>query len=88
VTIPEIAERLREKARELNDGELMELADAMRRRRPVKRAEPTSRRMTGELRVAIREYAKAHPEKSQLEIGVHFGVNPGRVSESIRGFRR
>lgn len=85
--LPEIADRLREKAEQTGDGELTQLADAMSRRRPVKRATPRSARMTDTLRDQIRAYVRANPSKSQLEVSRVFNVNPGRISEATRGFR-
>ena len=43
--LPEIAARLREKADEYLDPELAQLANAIRRRPPARRAPPTSRPM-------------------------------------------
>jgi hypothetical protein len=87
VRIPEIAERLRNLASQHQLPELDKLAGEMGRRRPKNRAAPHSRKMTPELRGEIRSYAQNHPELSQLQIGLHFNVNPGRVSEAVRGFR-
>lgn len=86
--LPEIAARLREKADEYLDPELAQLANAIRRRPPARRAPPTSRPMHEDLRLEIRMWAFNHPEASYVEIGRHFNVNPGRVSEAIRGFRK
>jgi S-adenosylmethionine:diacylglycerol 3-amino-3-carboxypropyl transferase len=43
--------------------------------------------MTEELRTAIRAYWNARPNASNQEIATVFGVNVGRVSESLAGFR-
>lgn len=86
--LPEIAARLREKADEYLDPELARLADAIRRRPPARRAPPTSVPMSDELRAEIRRYAEKHPDASYVEIGRFFKVNPGRVSEAVRGFRQ
>ncbi|QEE37961.1 MULTISPECIES: hypothetical protein [unclassified Methylobacterium] len=87
MTIPEIAARLRAKSQEDGDSELASLADELRRRAPVRRAPITSRRMTPQLRGDIRRYASDNPTIPYAEIGRHFGVNGGRVSETLAGFR-
>lgn len=73
---------------------LGELADRMEgltaeltRRSPVKRAKPTSNPMNPTLAKSIRAYAKANPKASQKEVANVFNVNPGRVSEVLRGKR-
>lgn len=63
------------------------LASEISRRSPTKRAAPRSTRVTPELKSQIRDYAHKHPMLSQSEIGNKFNVNPGRVSEALRGFR-
>lgn len=69
--------------------QLMGLGYTLYRKRifkqPTRRT--TARRMTKELAAAIRAYVGDHPEKNQLEVGIHFGVNPGRVSEALNGLR-
>lgn len=85
--LPEIANRLRELAREHDLPELAELADEMKRRKPGSRAAPKSVPMTPLLAQRIRAYKNAHPDMSHVEIGTHFNVNPGRVSEAVKGFR-
>lgn len=85
--IPEVRDRLRELAVEHGIDELEILAEALRRRPPVRVAERRAEPMTEELRVAIRAYFKARPTASNQEIATVFGVNPGRVSESLAGFR-
>lgn len=86
--LPEIAERLRELAVTLNTKELSDLADEIGRRPAGTRARPTSTPMSDELRDKIRAYRKAQPGLSQAKIGAHFNVNPGRVSEAIKGKRK
>ncbi len=81
-TIPEIRQRLYEIAIELNA-----LADETRREFHGRRVPTTSKAMTTERTEAIREYAGAHPERSEHEIAVLFGVNQGRVSEALFGKR-
>jgi hypothetical protein len=80
--LPEIADRLR-----AISAELEMLSEEMARRKPKNVAPRSSRRMTPELRAEIYSFAKAHPTMTQVAIGNHFRVNPGRVSESLAGFR-
>lgn len=63
------------------------LARALSRRKPIGRAERKSTPMTTALAQAIRHYRAAFPDASQTEIARVFEVNPGRVSEAIRGKR-
>lgn len=99
MTIPEVRDRMRAIADELRDplgdadvdmiaAELEQLADALRRRRSRPHAPTVSRNMTPELAQEIRDYAATHPTETELAIGVRFGVNQGRVSESLRGKRK
>lgn len=81
--IPEVRARLRELAEEHDIDELNELADAMYRRSPVKRAPNRSPKLTPELAQEIREYAADHPDAHNQDIAENFGVNIGRVSESL-----
>jgi len=57
------------------------------RRKAIRRAPNDSAPVTPAL-TAIRAYAKQHPEMTELAIGHEFGVNQGRVSEALAGFRR
>lgn len=66
---------------------LRALADATKRRLPIRKAEPQSQPMTPELARQIRAYRKTHPNASHQQIAINFGVNPGRVSEALRGKR-
>lgn len=86
--IPEIRDRLLEKAAEYNDAELLRLANELNRRSPLKRAAPNSKKITPDLRAAIVAYARAHDDAPQANIARVFNVNPGRVSESLRGYRQ
>ena len=83
----EVAARLRELANEYEDPELMELADEIPRRRPAKRAAPTSFPMTPALAAEIRAFCQQFPDWSQARVGRHFNVNAGRVSEVLNGKR-
>ena len=85
--VPEVADRLREKAAEHSDPELVALADHLRRRRPVRRAKPTSKPMTPDLEAKIVAYAKPNPALTYAAISRVFSVNIGRISEALRGFR-
>jgi hypothetical protein len=85
--LPEVASRLRELAIELDCDELDELADEIGRRSPRLRAPTTSAPMTNALRAQIRALKAAEPDLSQAEIGRRFNLNPGRVSEALRGKR-
>ena len=87
MTIPEVAERLREKASQSGDEELALLADQLRRRRRARRAEAASARMTTKLKDDICAFAAQHPEASQATIAAIFLVNQGRVSEALHGKR-
>ena len=81
--LPDVAARLTELA-----VEIAMLSEQIKRRRRVKVAPPAARRMTKELAAQIRQYAKEHPTWTQMQIAKKFGVNPGRVSEAIRGKRK
>ncbi|MGA2313867.1 MAG: hypothetical protein ABSF87_16105 [Xanthobacteraceae bacterium] len=91
--IPEVAKRMREIAKLIQSdhpgesGELLELADELKRRFSGPRAPATSTPMTPELAEEIREYAEANPSMSHQAIGEVFNVNLGRVSEAIIGKR-
>lgn len=91
--LPEIADALREiaeskKCHKKIAAKLVELAAEIRRRRPVKRGPVISARMTEKLAREIKYYALAHPDLTQIEVGRVFNVNPGRVSEVMRGKRK
>lgn len=85
--IPEVRARLREIANETGNEELDRLADELVRRPPVTAAPVKSRKMTDTLRQQIVQYHQTYPALTQVEIGAAFGVNPGRVSEALAGFR-
>lgn len=92
-TIPEVREELEQilricempmLARVVVEAAIRDL----KRRPPVRKAKPKSAHAGPALRAAIRGFAKKHPGLSQLEIARRFNVNPGRVSEAIRGKRK
>ena len=85
--LPEVASRLRELANELDSNELDDLADEIGRRSPRQRAPTTSAPMTDALKARIRALKAAEPDLSQAEIGRRLNLNPGRVSEALRGKR-
>jgi hypothetical protein len=85
--LPEVATRLRELAQELNCDELNILADEIGRRPSGKRAPPTSAPMTEELRDKIKAIKKANPDISHADVGRTLNINPGRVSETLKGKR-
>ena len=87
MTIPEIRERLLQLADEHDIGELRHLARNLRRRPAVRKADTQSQPMTPLLAMAIRTYVYRHPEKTQAAIAAAFNVNPGRISEALRGKR-
>jgi hypothetical protein len=66
---------------------LGEAQSLMTRPKPIRRAKPTSRRMTPEIAKSIRLLAKRHPSWKQDRIAAHFNVDGGRVSEALRGKR-
>jgi hypothetical protein len=85
--LPDVAARLRQLAALHGLAELDALASAITRRSPQHRAPVKSARMTAALSARIAQFAKDHPDMSQAEVGRRFNVNPGRVSESLRGKR-
>ena len=85
--LPEVASRLRELADELDCDELNDLADEIARRPAGQRAPISSAPMTDELRRRILDMKAANPSLSHAEIGRQFNVNPGRVSETLKGKR-
>jgi len=87
MTIPEVRDRLRELAEELEVDELAELADQLYRRQAEKRAPRRSPVVTAEMAEEIRQFAEQHPDAHQQDIAEHFGVNHGRVSEALNNER-
>ena len=88
MTLPEVAARLRELAIELDCPELEELVDEIRRRPAGPRAPVTSQSMTPALERQVKAMKAADPDLSHAEIGRRLNINPGRVSETLRGKRR
>ncbi len=86
--IPEIQERMRELASECGMPELRMLADAMSRRPVNRRSATVSRKCDEAVRSEIRLMAEKHPDLPLARIAVALNVNPGRVSEALRGYRR
>ena len=68
--------------------ELQALSAEIPRRRPLKKGRITSVSVTPTLRKAVIVEHKINPKKSQAELAKQFGVNPGRVSEILRGKRK
>jgi hypothetical protein len=85
--VSDVQARLRALSRIHGIAELDRLAGELSRRSPVKVAARTSSPMTDSLRNEIRAYARANPDMSQVDIAARFTVNPGRVSEALRGRR-
>lgn len=85
--LPEVATRLRKLATDLGCDELNDLANEIGRRPPRQRAPTTSAPMTDALKARIRAMKGAEPHLSQAEIGRRLNLNPGRVSEALRGKR-
>lgn len=85
--IPDIQDRLIEIAHEIGNSEIERLARKLSRRSPTRKAPNSSEPMTDKKAAQIRQYAKDNPRMTQVEIGRRFGVNQGRVSEALRGFR-
>ena len=83
MSIPEVRDRLRELAEELDCDELSELADQLYRKQPEKRAPRRSPVVTAEMAEEIRQYADHNPDAHQQDIAEHFGVNHGRISEAL-----
>jgi hypothetical protein len=85
--LPELATRLRELAIQLDREELSELADEIARRPSARRAPRSSAPMTDSPRAQIGAMKAAEPDLSHAEIGLRLNLNPGRVSETLRGKR-
>ena len=86
--LPQVAAEMRELAALHGINRLSELADQIARRRPVKIAKAVSAKCTPQMRADICQCARDFPNWSQRRIAELFNVNPGRVSESLRGKRK
>lgn len=86
--IPDVQAELIELSHKHGIPRLAELAQEMSRRPPRQRAPATSTPMTPELADEIRAMRKANPKMSQMDIARSFNVNPGRVSEALRGKKK
>lgn len=98
MTIPECRDALTKIAERLplanTEGERRKLArqmlyivSEMYRRPPVRQAPRRARGMTPQLRAQAVALAAQHPDKPMREIGRMIGVDGGRVSEAVAGFR-
>ena len=85
--LPQIRQRLYELALELREPELNDLADQMARRKSV-RAPRHSMPMSVDMRAKIKALHKAEPDLPLNRIAAALDINPGRVSETLRGFRQ
>lgn len=83
MSIPAVRARLRELAEEHGIPELNDLADQTIRRSPQRRATTRSPTVDAEMAQEIRDYAAANPDAHLQDIAEHFGVNHGRVTESL-----
>lgn len=86
--IPDIQFILRSKAEEHRDPELTTLANELSRRKTKQRGRSTARSMCDELRTQIWKTHLTNPDLSQQDIAKVFGVNQGRVSETLIGHRQ
>ena len=85
--IPDIRKRLEEIADETGIAELKTLSKHLTRRGAQRVAPVKSVPVDDAKRDEIRQFAMNNSAMSQAEIGRVFNVNPGRVSEALRGFR-
>lgn len=96
--IPEVRKQLSQAADDLRTGarkpttiaKLLDfLVTELWRKKPRRKTGKATRTpITAELKRNIRKYAREHKAQDMQEIGNHFNVNPGRVSEILSGFRR
>ena len=88
--IPEARARLSAIAESCPDAQLrrdiLSVVNLMRRKPALRRAPNNSEPMTAELAEQIVTYATGNPDASIAEIGATYNVNPGRVSEALRGW--
>lgn len=93
--LPDVREEMHKLASDLDAAglglvgqRLAYLAEQTRRRSPKKRAEPRAKPMTEATKERIRQVAKANPGWANREVALAVGVDGGRVSEVLRGFRQ
>lgn len=88
ISIPDARKLLIRYAIEWDRPELQQLAARMVRRKPkYPIARPERKSLCPKLAIMIREYKNRHPRKSNRDIGRHFGVDGGRVSEAIHSVK-
>lgn len=90
MTLPECRKALTKITLRLPDplkAEVLDIVEQMKRRPAVRKTSAKSQPITPELRENILRYAARNPNASQGEMGAVFGVNSGRVSEAMAGFR-
>ncbi len=89
LTIPQVRTRLFEKSIEHNYPELGELArQTFRRRSHFRRARAKCRSITPELAESVRAMKRANPDMPYDKNARRHGINIGRVSEILTGFRQ
>ena len=89
-TIPEIRGRMLEITGEIIKltRELARLANLTKRRPPTRRAPRVkSAPVTKALAYRVKVYARDNPRMHMRDIGRVFGIDQGRVSEILSGFR-
>ena len=67
--------------------ELRDLANETIRRKHAAKPRVTSPPMTAEMKRRIWKLRQANPKMTQTEIANLLGINAGRVSETLHGFR-
>lgn len=85
--LPEIAAELRELANKHNSARLSQLADEIARR-PSKRGPNVSATVDDAMRARIRQLKATDPTLTHQQIASALNINPGRVSETLRGKRQ
>lgn len=86
--LPEIAARLVELSKELKCPELKKLAGEIGRRSSAGRAPASSQSMTPAIAKKIKQIKAAHPDYPYTRIASMLNINPGRVSETLKGKRQ
>lgn len=91
-TMPELRNALDQigfKLQELEHEDIAEkifqIVEEMVRASPVRRAKVSHKPLSESEKELIRAWAKAHPDVHLADIATMFNVNPGRVSEALRG---